>query len=90
MAFLQKDTGTFDFLVTYSKVLTILCIVDLCVLPFKLFYLPAIEPNHQYQSIGGLLNTVFMSGILPIVVLVFIRKAKKAAKGYSPDGKKDR
>ncbi|MDB5145197.1 MAG: hypothetical protein JWQ66_3910 [Mucilaginibacter sp.] len=29
-----------------------------------------------------------MSGILPIVVLVFIRKAKKAANGYSSSGRK--
>jgi len=90
MAFLQNDTGTYDFLVTYRKVLTILCIGDLCLLPFQLFYLPIVEPTQQYQSIGHLLNTIFISGILPIVVLVFIRKAKKAANGYSSTGKKDR
>lgn len=89
MAFLQKDTGTYDFLVTYRKVLTILCIGDLCLLPFKLFYLPIAEPNQQYQSIGYLLNSVFMFGILPIAVLIFIHKAKKAAKGYSSSEKKD-
>jgi len=37
-----------------------------------------------------LLNTIFISGILPIVVLVFIRKAKKAANGYSSTGKNDK
>jgi hypothetical protein len=89
MAFLQKDTGTYDFLVTYRKVLTVLCIGDLCFLPLKLFYLPVAEPTQQYQSIGYLLNTIFMFGILPIVVLVFIRKAKNAAKGYGSSGKKD-
>jgi hypothetical protein len=81
MAFLEKDTGTYDFLVTYRKVLTILCIADLCLLPVKLFYFPAVEPNEHYQSIGYWINTIFMSGVLPIVVLVFIQKAKKAAKG---------
>jgi hypothetical protein len=80
MAFQPNDTGVYTFLVTYRKVLTILCIADLCFLPIKLFYFPAVEPTHEYQSAGYWVNTILMSGVLPIVALVFIYKAKKAIK----------
>jgi hypothetical protein len=78
MAFPSNETKLHDFLVTYRKVLTGLCIADLCFLPIKLFYFPAVEPMPQYQTIGYWLNTIAMSGILPILGLVFIRKARKS------------
>jgi hypothetical protein len=78
MAFQQNDTGIYNFLVTYRKVLTILFIADLCFLPIKLFYFPTVEATQEYQSMGYWLNTILMSGVLPIVGLVFIHKAKKA------------
>lgn len=78
MAFPSNETKLNDFLVTYGRLLTIVCIADLCLFPFKIFYFPAVEHGQQYQTIGYWLDAIVMYGVLPIVGLFYIRKAKKS------------
>lgn len=78
MAFPSNEKKLYDFLVTYRKVITILCIADLVLLPIKLFYLPRFEPGHQYQTIGYWLDTMLWYAALPVVALIFVQKAKKS------------
>jgi ABC-type dipeptide/oligopeptide/nickel transport system permease component len=78
MQLFPHDTGTYTFLVTYRKPLIVLCIVSLLILPFKLFYAPISQPVQQDKVGWFMLKSVLQYGILPIVVLIFIRIARKA------------
>jgi len=76
----SHDTGTYTFLVTYRKPLTVLCIVSFLILPFALYYGPGSEPIQPDEALWFILKTVLRYGVLPIIVLVFIRKAVKASR----------
>jgi len=78
MQLFPHDTGMYTFLVTYRKLLVVLCIVSFLILPFKLFYAPLSENIQPDGMRWFMLKSILQYGVLPIVVLIFIRKAWKA------------
>jgi hypothetical protein len=76
------DSGIYNFLITYRKILRVLCVVLLLLLPYKIFHAPVFELWQRYQAIGYWLDTFIQYGIVPIIALIYIRKAVKASKSY--------
>jgi len=78
MPLLQNDSGLYTFLVRYKKLLIILCIVSLLFLPYEILHAPSFQSWQRYQAMGFWFDTFLEYGLLPILGLVYIRKAVKA------------
>jgi hypothetical protein len=72
------DTGTYVYFIRYRKLLTVMSIVVLLFLPFKVYDAPAFDEVHKYQDIGFCLDTLLMFVVCPVWILYNVRKANKA------------
>jgi len=74
-------TGMPVFYVKYKKILTFLCVFLLMIgLPSKIYNITPYDQAHKYEFIGSLLDTIFMFLIVPLWLLINVRKANKAYK----------
>jgi hypothetical protein len=73
------DTGTAVFYIRYRKILAAGCIFLLVIgLQVKIYDAPVFDQSHKYEDIGFLIDTALMFLILPVWMLITIRKAWKA------------
>ena len=70
MSNFQEDNGFFGFLYNYRKPLRVLFIADLLIFPLKVIISPDTDVNSW-------IGTLFKFGFIPIVGLIYIRKAVK-------------
>ena len=79
MPLLQNDSGLYTFLFRYRKLLTVICILDLLFgLPYTMFHAPVFDSWERYQAMGFWFDTILEHGLIPILGLIYIRKAVKA------------
>jgi len=77
-----KDSNIYTFLLTYKKVIMVVCVLSLLFFIYKIFHPPIFESWERNQAIGYWLDTFFQDGLLPIVGLIYIHKAVKLSKSY--------
>lgn len=73
-----NGTGIEVYFFKYRKFITILSIVLLLYFPFDIYLSPAFIPGHTYQTIGHWLNDIIIYVAVPIGLLVYLRRLKKA------------
>ncbi len=73
-----KETGAEVFFIRYRKLITVLCVLLLLFLPFKMYDAPTFSIAHKYEFIGYWADTCIFSLALPIVMLIYTRKVNKA------------
>jgi hypothetical protein len=61
----------------HKKLLTIISILLLCLLPVEVLTSPGFGPNQKFQGIGHWLDNGFLYLILPIGILLYLRKLNK-------------
>jgi hypothetical protein len=72
------DTGTYVYFIRYRKLLTVMGVLYLLCLPFKVYNSPPFDEAHKYEDIGYCLDKVLMFVAVPIYMLYNVRKATKA------------
>jgi len=72
------DTGTYVVFFRYRKLFTVLGVLCLLFLPFKIYNAPPFDAVHKYEDIGYILDTLLMVVVCPIWMLIQVRKANKA------------
>jgi|GEM_PF-3705515 hypothetical protein len=75
------ESGAYVFYIRNRKILTAGAIfLILFGLPVKIYNAPVFDQNHKYEDIGFLFDTAFICLVLPIWMLMKVRKATKAYK----------
>jgi hypothetical protein len=72
------DTGTYVYFIRYRKLLTVMAVLVLLFIPFKIYDAPPFDDAHKYQDIGYCLDTLLMCVVCPVWILFNVRKANKA------------
>jgi hypothetical protein len=72
------DTGTFVYFYRYRKLLTVLGVLCLLGLPYKIYSGPPFDQAHKYEDIGYALDTLLMFVACPIWMLINVRRAVRA------------
>jgi len=71
------DIGMYVYYVRYRKLLTVLGVLCLLFLPFKIYHAPPFDAVHKYEDIGYIFDTL-LAAACPIWILIRVRKAYKA------------
>jgi len=69
------DSGTIIFYYRYRKILSVLGVITLLFIPFKIYEAPRFSPEHKFEFIGYWFDTCLMFIAIPVWMLLKIRKS---------------
>ncbi len=65
-------------LMKYRIPITIVSVIMLLSIPFQVYYGPSINKQHLFQSWGHWANTSLTYFIIPVMLILYVRKPKAA------------